>query len=177
MRLLLLSLLNGDNPLKAGQTELALMRRGLLDKQKRLTNEGWIVAVEASGLAEQCSKLGLGLRTIEGLEFRGSPEIAAYDYFRANGYIGTRCEGGAVLVLIRAAALDYLHEINSFSSRRDACSRFTESQLFIHRDKINGICAEIEKTKSADIAENFREIYSNLEIESYYPDLGSGPIN
>ena len=176
MRQHLLSILNGDKPLNAGQTELALVRHGLLDKQKRISNEGWIVAIEASSLAKQCSELGLELRTIEGLDFRGFPEIAAYEYFRAKGYIGTRCEGGAVLVLIRAAALDYLHEINIFSSRHDACSRFTEAQLFIHRDRIDSICAEIKKAKPADIAENFREIYANLEIESYYPDLNTEKI-
>jgi hypothetical protein len=157
-------------------TKKALHRQGLVGENNLLTNEGWTLAVEASALSVQCAELGLEVIKLNGLDFEGQPENAAYEYFATQGFMGGSCEGGALLLLIRAAALDYLHEVNTFRSRVDACNRFTEAQLWIHKDKISEICSAIELAKPSDIMRNFREIYKNPEICEIYPKLDSEKI-
>lgn len=176
MRTALRQLLAGNFEDVNRNTTNALHRRGLVGEHNRLTHEGWTLAVEASVLSVQCAEMGLEVIKLHGLDFKGQPENAAYEYFATQGFIGGSCEGGALLLLIRAAALDYLHKVNTFGSRVDACNRFTEAQLWIHKDKISEICSAIELAKPSDIAENFCEIYLNPEICEIYPRLDSEKI-
>ena len=105
----------------------ALIGRGFVDSDMQLTVEGWKQALVISALPRQCAHLGIGLERLEGLNFSGNPERTAWKYFFENGYTGSYCEGGALLLLIRAAALDTLERLNPFRSREDACLRFTEA--------------------------------------------------
>jgi hypothetical protein len=82
-------------------------------------------------LEEQCQMMGIAYEKVHGLEAGNHPEYAVWRYFSSVGYSGAYCEGGPILVLIRAAALDVLTSLNTFNSRQDACNRFTEAQLTI----------------------------------------------
>lgn len=80
------------------------------------------------------------------------------------------------MLLIRAAALDYLHEVNPFGSRADTCRRFTEAQLTIHSDKLDEICSVIASARLADVLENFSEIYADLFVQDCYPGLDNAKM-
>ena len=108
---------------------------------------------------------------MEGLEFNGDPERTAWKYFLGNGYTGSYCEGGALLLLIRAAALDTLEQLNPFKSREDACLRFTEAQLKIHEHHILEIADAIEHADADMIVRSFHEIYRSLMVQETYPGL------
>ena len=124
-----------------------------------------------SPLVKQCVHLGLDLEEWKHLQFTGAPERAAWDYFSENGYTGSFCEGGALLLLIRAAALDTLEQLNPFRSRQDACLRFTEAQLKIHEDSISEIAAAVERADADVIVRGFDEIYRFVQTQEYYPGL------
>lgn len=130
-------------------------------------------AIESAPLRVQGRELGLPIHELEKSNTTLQPEIAAYEHFASKGYVGSWCEGGPILLLIRAAALDYLHELNTFGSRDDACRRFTEAQLTIHSDKLAELCSIIAAARLADVMENFREIYADPEVQETYPGLDS----
>ena len=103
---------------KAG-TRSALVARGSINSAGTLTHDGWIQGVGMLPLEEQCRLLEIPHEKLPGLDFRGHPELAAWRHFSSLGYTGGYCQGGPVLLLIRAAALDILAGINTFGSRQD----------------------------------------------------------
>ena len=77
-----------------------------------------------------------------------------------------------MLLLIRAAALDALVSLNPFSSREDACSRYTEAQLTIHKTRLWEIADAVEHATAETIAQAFREIRRrSLLAREACPDL------
>ena len=78
--------------------------------------------------------------------------------------------------IIRSAALDTLARLNSFGSRQDACTRFTEAQLTILRNEAPQILVAIRAASSAVVVAAFKEIYSSLMVQEYYPGLTSEVI-
>ena len=148
----------------------ALLAHDFVGNDMQLTVEGWKQALVISALPRQCVHLGIDLKKWKGFQFDGDPERAAWEYFSENGYTGSYCEGGALLLLIRAAALDTLEELNPFESRQDACTRFTEAQLKIHESCITEIASAVEHANADMIARNFDAIY-RFQIQEYYPGL------
>ena len=100
------------------------------------------------------------------------PEIDALSYFRNQGFVGGYCEGGPVLLLIRAAALDLFAQLNILN-RSDACTRFTEAQLTIYKESSELILDTIRNADKAQVVRNFDEIYNYEQIPQYYPGLNS----
>lgn len=171
MRRTLLDLLRSPSPKVSTTTQSALRVRGLVGDNLNLTESGFQIAVSLAALEEQCRALSLPLSKITLVETTDGPERMAFSHFRSLGYDGAYCEGGMILILIRAAALDYLASVNDFSSRQDACTRFTEAQLHIHADEIDAICDHIEHSDVTSVRHCFREIYKNLMVQEAYPGL------
>jgi len=168
--------LSGDGGCVKNGTLSALVRRGLMEKNGDLTTEGWRNAVASLTLPEQCAHLDLPFEQIEGLQFGNEPERAAWKHYLQQGYEGGYCEGGPILLIIRAAALDLFTKLNSFGSREDACNRFTEAQLKIHEGRINTIASAVEKADHKSVARGFREIYRSLMVQEAYPELTEAAI-
>lgn len=135
-------------------------------------HRAWCEEIAKLPLAEQCLQLDIAHEKIEGLPYGKKPEIDALNHFSDQGFVGAYCEGGPVLLLIRAAALDVLAQI-SFSGRSDACTRFTEAQLVIYKESSEMILKAIRNTDKAQIVRNFNEIYKHQQIPQYYPELNS----
>lgn len=135
-------------------------------------HRAWCEKIAKLPLAEQCLQLNIAHEKIEGLPYGKKPEIDALNHFADQGFVGAYCEGGPVLLLIRAAALDVLAQI-SFSGRTDACTRFTEAQLVIYKESSEMILKAIRNTDKAHIVRNFNEIYKHQQIPRYYPGLNS----
>lgn len=131
-----------------------------------------ISSSDVSGrLAKQCRTLNLPLIEVELKEIT-KPEFAAYKYFKARGYAGAYCEGGAILTAMKALCLDVLAEHNTFNSRMDACNRFFEAQCTILNDKKHLLLTTISSTSKARFIDNFKEIYSKkYHVRGYYPGL------
>lgn len=137
---------------------------------KDLPHEAWCAEIAQLPLAEQCLQLEITLEKLEGLPYGKKPEIDALNHFSAQGYVGAYCEGGPVLLLIRAAALDVLAQLNIFG-RSDACTRFTEAQLIIYKESSELILNAIRNADVAQVVRNFKEIYMFPQIPGYYPGL------
>ena len=143
---------------------------------KDLSHEAWCAEVAQLPLVEQCLQLGITHEKIEDLPYGKKPEIDALNYFLAQGFTGAYCEGGPVLLLIRAAALDVLAQFN-FRGRSDACTRFTEAQLTIYKESSELILNTIRNTDKAQVVSHFNEIYMSPQIPEYYPGLTAGIIS
>jgi hypothetical protein len=107
------------------------------------------------------------------LPYGKKPEVDALNHFSVQGFVGAYCEGGPVLLLIRAAALDVLAQLN-FSGRRDAWTRFTEAQLTIYKESSELILNAVRNTDVAQVEGHFKEIYMFPQIPEYYPGLTAG---
>jgi hypothetical protein len=129
-------------------------------------------ALEVKGsLLNQCQLLNLRLQIIE-LNDVGQPEYAVCKYFKSQGYAGAYCEGGAILIALKALCLDSLAEHNTFNSRSDACNRFFEAQCLILNDKKHVLLEAIRNTSKLRFIDNFKEIYSKrYRVRGYYPGL------
>lgn len=99
------------------------------------------------------------------------PEDAALAHYQAEGWVGTACEGPAMLLLMKAASLDYLASVNAFGSRDDACMRFFEAQCIIHRKRAAAIVAEIERVAEATLRANLAEIFAQPDYAAIYPAM------
>lgn len=152
-------------------TYTGLKTRGLIDTEGTLTLAGWKQAIVMLPLKEQCQMLGITYEKMLGLEAHGRPEYTAWYYLSSVGYKGTFCEGGPILLLIRAAALDVLSKLNIFNSRQDACKQFTEAQLLIHKKNSDLILREIRSSNLDKVIIGFNEIYTSLMVQDAYPGL------
>lgn len=140
---------------------------------KDLPHIEWCADIAQLPLAEQCIQLAISHEKVKGLPYGKKPEIDALNHFSLQGYIGAYCEGGPILLLIRAAALDVLAQFN-FRGRSDACTRFTEAQLTIYNESSELILNAIRNTNEAQVVRDFNEIYLFPQIPRYYPGLTAG---
>ncbi|WP_220271711.1 hypothetical protein, partial [Shewanella morhuae] len=67
-------------------------------------------------------------------------------HYEKLGYIGSFIEGYTLLTVLKALMLNKLATLNTFNDRNDACTRYLEAQLTIHKDKISEIIISIKKT-------------------------------
>ena len=171
MRQHLLSLLRKELPAGPPATRRALFRRGLITHDGSLTQDGWRTAVACERLVDQCKHLKIRYEHLAGLRPGQRPEYEAWRHYTGLGYSGCHCEGGAILLLIRAASLDALTRLNSFNSREDACTRCTEAQMVIHADRFAEIRSAIEIAGSSHVADAFDEIYGYDIVREYYPNI------
>jgi len=72
---------------------------------------------------------------------------------------------------LKALMLDKLAALNTFNDRNDACSRYLEAQLTIHKDKVDEIIDSIENTSKKNYLSNLKEIFSQPFIQSEHPNL------
>lgn len=151
-------------------TITALQRRELLNQDGDLTNKGFLKAIELIPLEQQCEFLSLNLdtKTFKSLDF---PELQAYKWYKSKGFVGAYCEGGALLTVLKALALDKLTELNTFNSREDACTRFLEAQFTILNDHKNELLNSILKTSEKRFLNNFSDIINFESIQEYYSGL------
>lgn len=138
-----------------------------------LKHRAWCKEIAKLPLAEQCLQLDITHEKLEGLPYGKKPEIDGLNHFSAQGFVGAYCEGGAVLLLIKTAALDLLAELN-FSGRRDACTRFTEAQLTIYKESSELILNAVRNADVTQVESHFKEIYMFPQIPKYYPGLTAG---
>lgn len=171
-RMLLKSLLLERANLKSHSrnTFKALQKKELLNGEDVLTKKGFLKSLELISLEQQCKFLSLNLdiKTFKSLDF---PEFQAYKWFKSQGFVGTFCEGGAILTVLKALTLDKLTELNSFNSREDACTRFLEAQFTILKNHKNDLLNSISKTSETRFLHNFSEIINFESIKEYYPGL------
>lgn len=164
---------DGENIQKLPKSSVkALISRGLLEENGFLTQEGHYFILSKKSIKKQCELLRLPFEEIK-LQYQTKPEIAAYNHFTHNGYIGSYCEGGLILTVIKAMCLDVLEKLNTFNSREDACQRYLEAQFTIHENNLAPIFEAIDKISKEKYLNNFQEIISNAFVQEAYPGLSS----
>lgn len=170
-RAFLIELLNKRNKNSYSESTLrSLKRRGLVNESKSLTESGFQKAVELIPLEEQCQHLVLDLKKIE-VESFSNPELQAFEWFKSKACKGAYCEGGAILTVLKALALNKLTELNTFNSREDACIRFLEAQFTTLKEKKDEILKSIALTSDNEFLNNFSEIISYAFTKEVYPGL------
>lgn len=139
----------------------------------------------ATNLAAQCSALELPLLELAVPRVNGNwlvgdmafarPEPAAKQLLVEDGWCAACCEGGPVLVLLKAACLELLAELNPFG-RRDARTRFLEAQFTIHTAHTEDLVAAIASAGLDSVMRSFDEIYAEDFVRECYPGLTSDLI-
>lgn len=110
----------------------------------------------------QCKELSLKLDILE-LNYRNRPEEAVLEHFKTKGYVGTSNEGFMLQNTLKALILDELARFNTFNSRDDACTRFLEAQLTIHKHHTDEIINSIKNVSRLRFKNNLVEIMSALK--------------
>jgi hypothetical protein len=161
-----------DGHVKTGAPEIftVLRKYGLIDEVGCLTDYGLISTLETQPVEKQCRSLHLPLDEIT-VHKKGKVEVAALDFFRTQGYDGSFCEGGAVLLILKSLCLEKLVEANMFKSREDACKRYLEAQLAIHYKKRDIFLGAVEQTPLSAMLDCFSEIYHYPIVQDAYPGL------
>jgi hypothetical protein len=130
-------------------------------------------------LSEQCEQLGLPYQRVElargsgGWIVKGAehkrPEEAAAALMRAEGWICSTCEGGPMLLLMKAACLELLISLNRFGGG-DSLTRFFEAQVTINRQHRSEIAQAIGAADTSTVVRNFQRIYAT-DVCEYYPGV------
>ncbi len=81
------------------------------------------------------------------------------------------CEGASINILIKAATLDVLEKLNTFSDREDAVRRYLEAQLTILAKSKNEIIDQILSISKERLINNIIEICSDDIIKHFYPKI------
>ncbi|MGB0468270.1 MAG: VRR-NUC domain-containing protein [Pontibacterium sp.] len=126
--------------------------------------------MKRTSLENQCKALTLPFEEIQ-LDYEGKPEPALLKYYENLGYIGSFIEGYTLLTVLKALMLEKLVALNDFNDRNDACTRYLEAQLTIHKDKTSEIISAIKATSKKKYLSNLKEIFSQPFIQSEYPNL------
>ena len=126
--------------------------------------------MKRTSLESQCRELNLPLEEIQ-LDYEGRPEPALLNHYESLGYIGSFIEGYTFLTVLKALMLDKLAALNTFNDRNDACTRYLEAQLTIHKDKVDEIIKSIKITSKEKYISNLKEILSQPFIQRKYPNL------
>jgi hypothetical protein len=140
----------------------------------------WSQIISKLPLAKQCEELGIVHEKLGGLSYGKKPEIEALRYFSDHGYVGAYCEGGPILLLIRAAALDVIAQLdlirwrgNEERCRNSACTGYTESSLVVCNEGSEYILNAIRCTDVNHVVRNFSEIYMHESVQERSPGLTS----
>lgn len=130
-------------------------------------------------LAGQCVEIGVPFSRIEltrgeaGWEVAGTPyprpEHAVAALMRTNGWTCATCEGGPMLLLMKAACLQRLMDLNEFGAA-DSLRRFLEAQFVINARDIDSIIRAIATTSIDQVCANFEAIYA-AGVDEYYPGV------
>lgn len=131
-------------------------------------------------LEDQCAAVGWPMRRLIasktaakkwslGSVSNAAPEQVVAAHFEAGGAQASWCEGGAMNLLIKAAALDVLAERNIFQDRQDAIRRYLEAQLTLLREHKGQLLASIHAIGQGTLARNIDEILSDAFIREAYP--------
>jgi len=79
------------------------------------------------------------------------------------------CEGGSVLLLMKAAALDTLARLNTFNDRDDAINRYLEAQMVILADHTTEIIETVRTITPDVLARNVKELSESAMLQSFFP--------
>jgi hypothetical protein len=88
---------------------------------------------------------------------------------RADGWTCAACEGGPMLLLIKAACLERLMELNSLGAA-DSLTRFLEAQFVINAAQLGSIIRAVDLATTEQVVRNFEAIYA-AGVDQYYPGV------
>jgi len=131
-------------------------------------------------LSDQCSNVGWSLTEVlaqkhdkrlwsldEGLA--GLPEEVVGQMFASSGARVSYCEGGSILLLMKAAALETLAARNSFGDRVDAVNRYLEAQMTILAEHTSEIIGTARSISPDALARNVNELSKSSTLASFFP--------
>jgi len=140
-------------------TMRALKQRNLIDDSLSLTATGTTRAIAVFPLKTQCSMLGISYAEIEVPVSAKRPESKALRYYRNAGYQGISAEGTPVLLLVKAATLDFVIEHRmQYESAEDCCRTYVEAHLTIHAEHKDELLRLVGKSRTRIIKRNLKRI-------------------
>lgn len=142
----------------------ALLSRGLIDIEGRLSDYGRACAIELLPLKEQCLALGLELNNLNWNK-KGKPEAFAAEYFTSQGYTVCACEGYCLGNIIKALCLETLTKSSIFYGtnicpREDVCLRDVSAFSYLDEPTLDKIYNEIITTNKTKFLSALSEILS-----------------
>lgn len=131
-------------------------------------------------LAQQCEDIGWSLTDLPAQKHDkrswsisggivGLPEEVVGRMYAHNGANVSFCEGGSVLLLMKAAALEALARRNTFSDRSDAIARYLEAQMTILAEHIAEIVETVRSITPEALVRNVAELSANTKLRSFFP--------
>lgn len=99
----------------------------------------------------------------------GLPEEVVGRMYASSGAHVSFCEGGSMLLLMKAAALETLAKRNSFNDRSDAVIRYLEAQLTILAEHIAEIVETVRSISPDALARNLFELAESPTLRSFFP--------
>ncbi|TPG89830.1 VRR-NUC domain-containing protein [Pseudomonas caspiana] len=131
-------------------------------------------------LSDQCSDIGWSLTEVLAQKHdkrlwsldggpAGLPEEVVGQMLVGSGGSVSYCEGGAALLLMKAAALETLSAMNTFGDRIDAVTRYLEAQMTILADHTAEIVETVRCISPDALARNVNELATNSTLGSFFP--------
>ncbi|MBI6943821.1 VRR-NUC domain-containing protein [Pseudomonas putida] len=131
-------------------------------------------------LAQQCEGIGWSITDLVAHKHdkrswsinggaAGLPEEVVGQTYATGGARVSYCEGGSVLLLLKAAALETLARLNTFNDRDDAIVRFLEAQMTILAGHTDEIVDTVRSITPDGVARNVRELAANARLSTFFP--------
>jgi hypothetical protein len=139
-----------------------------------------LMKLPKESLAQQCERIGWSLTDLSAQKHdkrswsieggaAGLPEEVVGRMYASIGAHVSFCEGGSVLLLMKAAALETLAKRNTFNDRSDAVARYLEAQLTILAEHTAEIVETVRSISPDALARNVNELAENLTLQSFFP--------
>ncbi len=131
-------------------------------------------------LSDQCANVGWSLSEVMAQKHdkrlwsldggpAGLPEEVVGQMFASSGGRVSYCEGGSVLLLMKAAALETLAARNSFGDRVDAVNRYLEAQMTILAEHTSEIVDTVRSISPDALARNVNELSKSSRLAAFFP--------
>lgn len=131
-------------------------------------------------LTDQCTNIGWSLTEVLAQKHdkrlwsldggpAGLPEEVVAQMFASSGGSVSYCEGGSVLLLMKAAALETLAARNTFGDRADAVNRYLEAQMTILAEYTSQIVDTVRSISPDALARNVNELSRSSTLASFFP--------
>jgi hypothetical protein len=130
------------------------------------------VPLEHQALRYENNRWCCGTRTFP------EPEAAALEFFREQGWVGAACEGGPILLTLKASCFEFLASTWRYG-RRSAAKQAFQSLCFHGKVDTDDLLAEIAYgirsgffgLRRRKTLSNFGFIYSHDSVQSTYPSV------
>jgi len=154
----------------------------LADENRRLTDYGWMKAVECLPLTEQCKYLSIPLDSIQLKKQNAQVEVDALKFHEKLGWTGVACEGYLFLALLKSLSLTAILQMKREQGETLPTAVIEKNLLeadvidpknpdSVSKEARKAVLDSTQNSHTSDIVRNFKRFYAKSMYSAKCPHM------